>query len=74
MVQLVDTSLLLRLAKKESVRSHQSEKWYRQLWEERQRLVPLLEKVIAELSGNERYYFWGSHQILDNLPQILEEI
>ena len=58
---------------KEFLKSQQYER-RGQLWEERQRLVPLLEKVMAELRGDEWYYFWGLHQILNNLPQTLEEI
>ena len=28
---------------------------------------------MAELNGDEWYYFWGLHQILEILPQTMEE-
>ncbi len=61
------------LSLKETLEVQQAGRRYRQLWEERRRLLPLLEKVMAELDGDEWYYFWGLHQILDILPQTLEE-
>lgn len=44
-----------------------------QLWAERKALLSRVESAMAELDGDEWYYFWGLHQILDILPQTMEE-
>ena len=45
----------------------------KELWPGRNELIARLDTVMATLNKEEWYYFWGLHQILDLLPQTLEE-
>jgi len=45
----------------------------RQLWAEREDMLARVDRAMTELDGDEWYYFWGLHQIMDILPQTLEE-
>ncbi len=42
-------------------------------WVEIEDLLSRLKYVMAEIDGEEWYYFWGLHQILDILPQTFEK-
>ncbi len=44
-----------------------------ELWAGRNDLIARLDTAMAALNKEEWYYFWGLHQILDLLPQTLEE-
>ena len=44
-----------------------------ELWAGRNNLIARLNTAMAVLNKEEWYYFWGLHQILDLLPQTLEE-
>ena len=41
---------------------------------EGKRLTPLLERVMAELDGEEWFYFWGLHRIIGSRPLTMEEV
>ena len=61
-------------APKQALEARRDERKRQHLRADCQRLTLLLEKVMAELSGDEWYYFWGLHQMFDILPQTMEEI
>jgi hypothetical protein len=64
---------LARLSQKAILESRRAARQRAQLRVERKDVLPRLESAMAELDGEEWYYFWGLHQILDILPQTLEE-
>ena len=60
-------------SKKALLVSQREDRKREDLWAGRNNLVARLDKAMAEMNGEEWYYFWGLHQILNLLPQTLEE-
>lgn len=60
-------------SKKALLLSLRGDRKWKELWAGRNNLIARLDTAMAALNNEEWYYFWGLHQILDLLPQTLEE-